>query len=486
MDELTSSLEIPLKRRNSASPNMLPPAKKTAIKSTKQSDHRNNKTAHIKKPNKDNETTRLLIFLSHSSKYKDPIGKLRENFRQLKIDAFIAHQDINPGKEWQIELINNLKKMDVLLAFITDDFHASSWTNQEIGYALGRGIKIGKLKFDGDPKGFIGSEQALSCSWNDPILFEKILRYLFKNKLLPEKKYSDLYTKYKKYIGLFGEEYIKVEAFKENTSGKQKSFIQSKMPSENCATLFVNNYHNDYGYHTTCELYKGREHLSDINLGHDRLKKNEYLNKLLPAKLFLLNDRFFSRVSPLEDLNENDQQALKLIFNHSDDKLDLIENHPGAKELIEKSLFRDENDTKITIPKETTKLQYISFYHALALLYGYPERYFYNLLKGKTQSIENIRSAVVLHDPHNHSQKDSEPTYDYDVANLTREEQERELNKTYNRFDSLISQFPDAAEAPCKNKINNKEFLQWASKRGLIYNPSIETVFSDTNEKNSI
>ena len=28
--------------------------------------------------------------------------------------------------------------MEVLLAFITDDFHDSIWVNQEIGFALGR------------------------------------------------------------------------------------------------------------------------------------------------------------------------------------------------------------------------------------------------------------------------------------------------------------------------------------------------------------
>ena len=143
------------------------------------------------------------------------------------------------------------------------------------------------------------------------------------------------------------------------------------------------------------------------------------------------------------------------------------------------------NDTKITIPKETAKLKYISFYHALALLYGYPERYFYNFLKNQDQSIENIRSAVILHDLPNHSQKDSKSSYDYDAEELIHEEQEKELNKTYNRFDSLISQFPDAAEAPCKNKINNKEFLQWASKRRLIYNQIIKEAFNK-KDKNAL
>jgi len=52
--------------------------------------------------------------------------------------------------------------MEIMLAFITDDFHQSVWTNQEIGYALGRNIPVISLKLEKDaPQGFISDTQAL-------------------------------------------------------------------------------------------------------------------------------------------------------------------------------------------------------------------------------------------------------------------------------------------------------------------------------------
>ena len=52
--------------------------------------------------------------------------------------------------------------MEVMLAFLTDNFHESAWTNQEIGYALGKAIPIISVKFERkDPIGFIGTKQAL-------------------------------------------------------------------------------------------------------------------------------------------------------------------------------------------------------------------------------------------------------------------------------------------------------------------------------------
>jgi hypothetical protein len=63
---------------------------------------------------------------------------------------------------WQREIEKGLETMEVMLAFLTDDFHESAWTNQEIGYALGKGIPIISVKFERkDPVGFIGVKQAL-------------------------------------------------------------------------------------------------------------------------------------------------------------------------------------------------------------------------------------------------------------------------------------------------------------------------------------
>ncbi len=58
--------------------------------------------------------------------------------------------------------------MEIMLAFVTDDLHESIWTNQEIGFALGRNIPIVSLKVENkDPDGFIGKQQALKCDYEN-------------------------------------------------------------------------------------------------------------------------------------------------------------------------------------------------------------------------------------------------------------------------------------------------------------------------------
>jgi hypothetical protein len=70
---------------------------------------------------------------------------------------------------WQREILNGLETMEFMLACITDGFHDSWWTNQEIGFALGRNVPIIRLKLQKqDPLGFIGDLQAIPGDLNDP------------------------------------------------------------------------------------------------------------------------------------------------------------------------------------------------------------------------------------------------------------------------------------------------------------------------------
>ncbi len=101
------------------------------------------------------------IFLSHLSSDKLAATRLKEELVRLGIAAFVAHEDIEPTKEWQAEIELALRLMDALAALISPDFHNSRWTNQEIGWALGRGVPVFSIKMGADPSGFIGSAQAI-------------------------------------------------------------------------------------------------------------------------------------------------------------------------------------------------------------------------------------------------------------------------------------------------------------------------------------
>lgn len=108
------------------------------------------------------EDTKLFrLFISHVSKDKDKANRLKECLAPYGISGFVAHEDIHPTLEWQIEIERALRSMDAFIAVLTEGFSKSIWTQQEIGFAVGRGVKIISFKMGEDPTGFISKHQAL-------------------------------------------------------------------------------------------------------------------------------------------------------------------------------------------------------------------------------------------------------------------------------------------------------------------------------------
>ena len=121
----------------------------------------------------------LRIFLSHLSSGKTTATQLKSELARFGIAAFVAHEDIEPTKEWQDEIELALRSMHTLAALVTPGFHDSRWTNQEIGWALGRGAVVFSIKMGADPSGFIGSVQAIPGNpSNIPATASKIARVL--------------------------------------------------------------------------------------------------------------------------------------------------------------------------------------------------------------------------------------------------------------------------------------------------------------------
>lgn len=107
------------------------------------------------------------VFLSHKNEVKKETAELKEKLKIFGISGFVAHEDIHPTKEWQNEIENALFSMDAFVTLMTERFHESDWTDQEVGVAFGRGIPIICVKLGRDPYGFIGKFQALSCPWSE-------------------------------------------------------------------------------------------------------------------------------------------------------------------------------------------------------------------------------------------------------------------------------------------------------------------------------
>lgn len=106
----------------------------------------------------------IRLFISHKDEHKKEATHLAQMLEEYGISSFVAHDTIEPLEKWQNTIIKGLQSMEIMIVFVTDGFFQSCWTNQEIGFALGRGVPIISLKLQKEaPQGFIQDTQAIIC-----------------------------------------------------------------------------------------------------------------------------------------------------------------------------------------------------------------------------------------------------------------------------------------------------------------------------------
>jgi hypothetical protein len=108
------------------------------------------------------------LLMSHVSIHKVLVSEIKASLTGKGIDSFVAHEDIEPTKEWLEQIQLALDTCDALVAFLTDDFHESKWTDHEIGYSVARRVLIIPIRLELDPYGFISRYQALTPRTKDP------------------------------------------------------------------------------------------------------------------------------------------------------------------------------------------------------------------------------------------------------------------------------------------------------------------------------
>lgn len=104
------------------------------------------------------------LFLSHLASFKVQASRLQSTLKKYGISSFVAHEDIKPSKEWQIEIEASLQTMDALAALLMPGFKESNWCDQEVGVAVGRNILIIPIRKGLDPYGFIGKYQGIQAT----------------------------------------------------------------------------------------------------------------------------------------------------------------------------------------------------------------------------------------------------------------------------------------------------------------------------------
>lgn len=107
---------------------------------------------------------RIRVFFSHTAAYRDLVGSVAAALENWPFACFVAHEEIEPSLVWQEVIESALSTCQALVAFVTEDFRTSNWCDQELGWALGRGLVVIPVRLTVDPHGFAGSIQAVPSS----------------------------------------------------------------------------------------------------------------------------------------------------------------------------------------------------------------------------------------------------------------------------------------------------------------------------------
>lgn len=128
------------------------------------------------------------LFISHTHDNKTSAHNLKVALGKYPIAAFVAHDDIEPTKEWQLEIERALRTADAMAAIITPDFIGSRWCDQEVGFAFGRGKLVVPLCKESVPHGFLGKYQGFQAKGlQAPDVAEKLFQMLLEHPLTSER-----------------------------------------------------------------------------------------------------------------------------------------------------------------------------------------------------------------------------------------------------------------------------------------------------------
>ncbi|WP_029137362.1 toll/interleukin-1 receptor domain-containing protein [Nakamurella lactea] len=105
----------------------------------------------------------LRLFCSHLAAHKNVVGQVREELARFGVEGFVAHDSIEPSKEWAQVIEQGLADCDAMIVFLHDGFRESAWCDQEVGWVLGRQRPVLPLNYGIHPYGFLGKYQDQPC-----------------------------------------------------------------------------------------------------------------------------------------------------------------------------------------------------------------------------------------------------------------------------------------------------------------------------------
>jgi len=143
----------------------------------------------------------LRLFIGHLSSHRGFAAELQTSLLEYGISSFVAHNDIEPTREWQDEIEAALESCDSLVGLMHAGFHGSKWTDQEIGFAMDRGVPVFAIRCGQIPYGFIARFQAFNGNGKSAIKIARELFEAFLRNKQTQRRMTDAL------VGLFAESY---------------------------------------------------------------------------------------------------------------------------------------------------------------------------------------------------------------------------------------------------------------------------------------
>lgn len=204
------------------------------------------------------------LFISHLTSNKESASNLKLCLSDYGIDCFVAHEDIVPSKEWEIEIEKSLFTMDALCAIIVPDFLSSHWCDQEVGFALGQRKLVLPINKGSLPYGFLGKYQALKSNNDANDVAKDVWKILSTNE-----RTRQVYL-------------TKLTALILNATNTKDAlkYIEVLNQCENVNKHYIENLHNNFMANNILNSYEVITAMNSIfsNYGLMPLKRSAYTN----------------------------------------------------------------------------------------------------------------------------------------------------------------------------------------------------------------
>lgn len=127
-----------------------------------------------------NKIPKARAFISYSHEDRKYGAQAKSVLSEVGIESFLAHDDLRVSDEWRARIIEELKRCDLFVPLLSENFLASKWAPQETGFIISRPkVLIAPILIDGTtPFGFISHVQGRRIGKTDGITLELLVHPL--------------------------------------------------------------------------------------------------------------------------------------------------------------------------------------------------------------------------------------------------------------------------------------------------------------------